>query len=159
MEKAAKSLLILCIGFGLTGTLRAQTPAAQSAPLAAASVASLRSEVRALLEAQRLAWNRGDLDGFMSAYWHSDSLRFVTRSGLLLGYDSLAARYRRTYQADGRMGSLGFDLLRIDALDATTALVIGRWSVSGVPQPGQGHFTLLVRRIGGQWRIVLDHTS
>lgn len=132
------------------GNVRAQDPLTQG---------RIRTEVRAVLSEQLDAWNRGDLDGFMRHYWRSDSLRFVTKSGLLLGFDSLSARYARSYQAGGQMGTLGFDLLRIDVLDRKTVLVIGRWHVSSVAKPSQGHFTLLFTKTDERWVIALDHTS
>ena len=147
--------VLLSLGLLATSSPAEALPGAKRVPASAA----LSAEARTLLETQAAAWNRGDLEAFMQAYERTDSLRFVTRAGLLLGYDSLYARYRRTYQADGQMGTLHFDLLRVDVLDARTALVIGRWRVADVPRPGQGHFTLLLRRRSGRWQIALDHTS
>lgn len=38
--------------------------------------AAERAAVRAVLDAQAAAWNRGDLDGFMAGYWKSPALTF-----------------------------------------------------------------------------------
>jgi hypothetical protein len=35
-------------------------------------------EVRALLDTQAAAWNRGDIEGFMQGYWNSPELRFAS---------------------------------------------------------------------------------
>jgi hypothetical protein len=35
--------------------------------------------ISALMQAQENSWNEGDLDGFMSSYWKSDSLHRLTR--------------------------------------------------------------------------------
>ena len=37
---------------------------------------------------QQKAWNRGDLDGFMQGYWHSDSMQFITAKGTRKGWDT-----------------------------------------------------------------------
>jgi hypothetical protein len=38
-----------------------------------------------MLRKQSEAWNEGDLETFMQDYWQSDSLRFIGRSGVVLG--------------------------------------------------------------------------
>ena len=35
-------------------------------------------DVRAVLDAQVKAWNKGDLEGFMAGYWKSDDLSFFS---------------------------------------------------------------------------------
>ena len=32
--------------------------------------------IRLVMEAQEIAWNKHDLDGFMQGYWKSDQLKF-----------------------------------------------------------------------------------
>ena len=105
--------------------------------------------VEAVLDAQRAAWNRGDLDAFMDGYWRSDSLTFYSGGDV------------RRYRSEGRaMGTLRFDLHSIDALGEDAALVRGAWHLTlGTSEP-HGLFSLLLRRIPGQgWKIVHDHTS
>ncbi len=153
MEAPAKGLLVaLLLGVALlvSAPLRAQPDG---------SSAAIRAELASLLRAQRDAWNRGDLDSFMQPYWRSDSLRFVGKSGVTYGYDSLVARYRRTYGQGAEMGQLEFTLLHTDVLSPDAALMVGRWQLQHRGKALGGHFTLLWRRLDRRWRIVLDHTS
>jgi uncharacterized protein (TIGR02246 family) len=120
-----------------------------------------RAAVRALLDAQVEAWNRGDLEGFMAGYWRSPELVFCSGATLTKGWDATLERYRKRYQAEGReMGRLGFDTIEVLPLGPDGAAARGafRLHMSDGKEP-HGLFTLVLRRIDGAWRIVHDHTS
>jgi ketosteroid isomerase-like protein len=122
---------------------------------------SVDAEVRAVLDAQVAAWNRGDLEGFMAGYWRSPELVFLSGGTVTKGWDETLARYRRRYRSDGReMGRLRFDGLEIVALGSDATLARGSWRLQmrNGEEP-HGLFTLVLRRIDGAWRIVHDHTS
>ncbi|PYQ14608.1 MAG: DUF4440 domain-containing protein [Acidobacteria bacterium] len=117
--------------------------------------------VRAVLDRQVEAWNRGDLEGFMAGYWSSPDLVFQSGATVTRGWQATLDRYRQRYQAEGReMGRLRFEDLDVQVLCADAALVRGRWhlTMKDGSQPN-GLFTLLLRRLGSEWRIVHDHTS
>jgi len=117
--------------------------------------------IRAVLDKQVEAWNRGDLEGFMAGYWNSPDLVFQSGATRTRGWQATLERYRQRYQADGKeMGRLRFDELDVQLLSADAAFIRGRWhlTMKDGSEPG-GLFTLLARRIGGEWKIVHDHTS
>src|SRR5437868_3067751 len=65
--------------------------------------------IRAVLEKQVAAWNRGDLEGYMDGYWRSPDLEFYGGDKVTLGWDATLARYRARYQGEGKeMGTLAF---------------------------------------------------
>jgi len=117
--------------------------------------------VRAVLDAQVEAWNRGDLDGFMAGYWKDDRLTFYSGDAVTRGWQATFDRYRKRYQADGKeMGRLDFREVQVEPIGGAGALARGRWHLTmrdGTTP--NGLFTLLFRRLDGQWRIVHDHTS
>ena len=118
-------------------------------------------QVRAVLDRQVQAWNRGDLEGFMTGYWRSPELVFQSGSTVTRGWQATLDRYRQRYQAEGKeMGRLAFAELDVLVLAPDAAVVRGRWRLvmKDGSQPN-GLFTLLVRRLGGEWKIVHDHTS
>jgi ketosteroid isomerase-like protein len=117
--------------------------------------------IRAVLDAQVTAWNRGDLDGFMAGYWKSDKLTFFSGETIAHGWQATMDRYRKRYQSEGReMGKLEFHDLSVEMLSGDSAVVRGRWHLTMKDgKTPNGLFTLLVRRIDGDWRIVHDHTS
>ena len=117
--------------------------------------------VRAVLDAQVAAWNRGDLDAYMNGYWRSPELTFYSTGTVTKGWDSTLERYRKRYQSEGNeMGKLAFTELHITVLGNDAALVRGGWQLTTTSgkNPG-GLFTLVVRKFPGGWRIVHDHTS
>ena len=139
---------------GAAGPARAQD--ATGAKTAADSAG-----VRAVLDKQVEAWNRGDLEGFMAGYWNSPDLVFQSGATVTRGWQATRERYRRRYQAEGKeMGRLRFQDLDVQLLGSDAAFIRGRWhlTMKDGSEPG-GLFTLLARRIGGDWKIVHDHTS
>src|SRR6202166_3217101 len=52
-----------------------------------------RNAIRAVLDAQEEAWNRGDIDAFLKGYWHSPNLTFSGSNGIFRGWDAVMARY------------------------------------------------------------------
>ena len=117
-------------------------------------------EVRAMIEAQQAAWNKGDLPGFLKPYWDDGRLTFYSGDKVSKGLAKVRERYEKNYKAEGKeMGKLAFSSLEVTPLSADSALVRGRWKVVKKKETAQGLFTLLVRKLPGGWRIVHDHTS
>jgi uncharacterized protein (TIGR02246 family) len=119
------------------------------------------SDPQAVLDAQVAAWNRGDLDGFMAGYWKDDRLTFYSGDSVTRGWQATLDRYRKRYQADGKeMGRLEFREVTIEPLGDSAAFARGRWHLTMKDgKTPNGLFTLILKRIDGQWRIVHDHTS
>jgi len=122
---------------------------------------SISAEVRNVLEVQTQAWNRHDLDGFMSGYWNSPELTFFSDDEVAHGWQAALERYRKRYQGEGHeMGKLDFADLMIEPLGTDSAFVRGRWhlTMSDGKTP-HGVFTLVFRKFPDGWKIVHDHTS
>jgi ketosteroid isomerase-like protein len=117
-------------------------------------------QIHTLLNKQVQSWNCGDLNGFMKGYWESDSLMFIGKKGVTYGYEQTLANYRKNYPDMDQMGELKFDLIKIDLLSSDAAFVIGKWSLKREKAGDvSGHFSLLFKKIKGQWMIVSDHSS
>ena len=115
--------------------------------------------VRAVLDAQILAWNRGDIEGFMDGYARSDEIVFVSGDTVTLGWQTVLDRYKKNYDSREKMGRLAFTELETKLLNSDTAVVIGRWQLTRERDAPQGRFTLIFRRAAPGWRIIHDHTS
>jgi beta-aspartyl-peptidase (threonine type) len=117
-------------------------------------------DIRAVLSSQQDAWNRGDLDGFMSGYRMSDDITFYSDDQVRSGWVALRDRYDQRYRKEGRtMGKLSFDDLKLDVLATDGAMVRGKWQLDLDGKTPHGLFTLLVRKYPDGWKIVHDHTS
>ncbi|WP_025762590.1 YybH family protein [Dyadobacter tibetensis] len=133
--------------------------------LSSISICSAQQEVDqrqiiGILDRQVIDWNAGKIDAFMQAYWPSDSLMFVGRSGITYGYQATYENYLRRYPDRETMGTLAFTYQEINFPAPDLAFIVGKFHLAR-PQKGDasGYFTLLWRKIKGQWLIVCDHTS
>lgn len=120
--------------------------------------------IRRVLAESVAAWNHGDIAGFLESYRNSPGTIFVTRQGIIHGWQRIRARYRKTYATPdhGRMGVLTFSHLEIHPLGRNYALAIGQWHLARSPANGGnvgGYFTLTFEKTSAGWRIIVDHTS
>jgi len=115
--------------------------------------------IRQTLHDQIEAWNRGNIDDFMKAYWESDSLTFISRDGITRGYNATLNRYKRNYSDTAKMGKLSYTLLSIKRLSPEYYFIIGKWNLKRSVGDIGGLYTLLFRKIKSKWVIITDHTS
>ncbi|MEO6069603.1 MAG: DUF4440 domain-containing protein [Chitinophagaceae bacterium] len=127
--------------------------------LASSAQKSEEATIRQLLSIQTKCWNRGDLKGFMQTYWHSDSLTFVGKSGVTRGWENTLNNYKKGYPDTTAMGQLAFDIIEVKRLSPDYYFVVGKWMLKRQIGDLSGHYTLLLRRIKGQWKIITDHSS
>jgi|SRR5207302_3748227 len=117
------------------------------------------SEIQNVLRAQQDAWNRGDVDAFMSGYWRSDQTVFASGDEVTRGWQKVLDRYKKKYSDRSKMGTLAFSDLEITPLSDDSAVVLGAWKLDRTNDQPHGRFTLIFRRFPEGWRIVHDHTS
>lgn len=115
--------------------------------------------VRAVLDAQRGAWNRGDVTGYMDGYARSADTVFVSGDNVTRGWQTVLDRYKKKYDSREKMGTLTFSDLEITPMGNATAIVLGRWHLQRANDEPHGRFTLILRRTKQGWKIVHDHTS
>jgi uncharacterized protein (TIGR02246 family) len=115
--------------------------------------------IRAVLDAQAAAWNRGDIEGFMDGYARAGDIIFVSGDSLTRGWQATLDRYKKGYDTREKMGTLEFSDLEIKIMGKDVGVVHGRWQLTRAADKPHGRFTLIFRRTGKNWRIVHDHTS
>ncbi|MEC7583532.1 MAG: hypothetical protein VYE77_04380 [Planctomycetota bacterium] len=111
-----------------------------------------------MLQEQARQWNRGDLPGFVSAYWPGQRLTFLGSGGLTRGQQDLLARYQKNYPTAKERGQLTFTVIDFQPLGPDHALLLGRYELDR-DQPDAGFFSLVLARDGQTVRILHDHTS
>ena len=115
--------------------------------------------IKAKLIASVECWNIGDLECFMQTYWKSDSLKFIGSSGITYGWTNTLERYKVGYPTAKERGTLAFSDLSVKTLGENYCFMIGKWHLSREMEDAQGHFTLLWKKIEGEWVIITDHSS
>jgi len=116
-------------------------------------------EILNLLAAQTSEWNRGSIDGYMKGYWESDSLLFIGSHGPRYGYRQTLEKYKEAYPDADHMGILSSTVTSMKQLSPDYYFVVGSWSLKRKAGDVAGTYTLLFRKINGQWVIVVDHSS
>lgn len=117
------------------------------------------AEIQSVLTAQQDAWNRGDIDTFMSGYARSASTVFVSEDEVTRGWETVRDRYRAKYSDHAKMGTLSFSGIEVNMLSPDAAVVLGRWKLKRANDEPHGRFTLIFKRLPEGWRIIHDQTS
>lgn len=154
------AITLLLLPLICTASGRKATKVSSHAITKANSPSQQETQIRAVLEYQRKAWNEGDLEKFMSGYWHSPKLTFFGNSRQN-GWEETLEHYRKTYKTEGsEMGKLVFSEIEIQTFSKDSAFVRGQWelTMSGGKKP-HGLFTLIFRRFNEGWKIIHDHSS
>jgi uncharacterized protein (TIGR02246 family) len=115
--------------------------------------------IRGVLDAQRDAWNKGDIEGYMDGYERSDNTVFVSGDNVTRGWETVLERYKKAYDTREKMGALIFSDLEMTLLSKDTAVVLGRWLLKRSKDEPHGRFTLIFKKTKQGWRIIHDHTS
>ena len=115
--------------------------------------------IRKILAHQITEWNKGNIDGFMKGYWENDSLLFLGKSGPKYGYANTLSNYKKNYPDTTVMGKLSFEVLKVHPLSTDTYFVVGKFMLQRTIGNLSGYYTLLFKRIKGEWVIVADHSS
>ena len=114
--------------------------------------------IKKVLDEQQECWNSGDIPCFMEGYWKSDSLKFIGKSGIKYGWQNTLDNYIKSYPDKATMGVLTFGLLNIEPV-GPDYLVTGTWHLQRKEDAPNGLFTLIWRKIDGEWKIIYDHSS
>lgn len=115
--------------------------------------------VRAVIEEQAAAWNRGDVAGYMEGYAKEETTTFISGDTVTRGWQTVHDRYKARYDTREKMGTLNFSELEFKPLSEFYMMTTGRWQLTRAADTPRGRFTLIFRRTVKGWRIVHDHTS
>ena len=143
----------------LSGAVFLVLAACASTGVSPAAQDSEEAAILSLLEAQDVAWNAGDIEGFMAGYWRSPDLRFASGGNITRGWDETLARYKARYGASSEMGTLTTSDHQIEILSADAAIAHGKWHLDWKGQQPWGLYTLVLRKVDGAWVIVSDTTT
>ena len=130
-----------------------------SSHLSGAAEAQEAAAITAVLQAQDEAWNRGDIPAFMASYWKSPNLRFASGDNVARGWDATLERYEKRYDTPEKMGQLITSDYEIELLSPDAAIAHGRWMLEVDGDNPSGLYTLVMRKIAGEWVIVSDTTT
>jgi ketosteroid isomerase-like protein len=108
---------------------------------------------------QQKSWNLADIDGYMSYYWGSDSLLFVTGDKVRKGWQNIRDNYEKKYPDSTAMGTLEYSKLFFYKIDKKKVFCTGSWAITRADGKLEGTFTLIWSKIKNRWVIIMDHTE
>lgn len=116
-------------------------------------------EILNVLYSQQTAWNKGDLEKFMSGYWKNDALLFIGSNGPTYGWQKTLENYRKTYPNKEKMGTLEFSEIMVKPLGNDYAFVFGKWKLIREKDTPNGVYTLIFQKFKDGWKIISDHSN
>lgn len=120
------------------------------------SATDAEAGIRLVMEAQEIAWNEHNLEGFMQGYWKSDSLKFYGSNGLTKGWENTLANYKKGYPTKAESGTLNFVINDISKIEGDNYWVMGEYHLKRDVGDADGVFIIIFKKINGEWKIVAD---
>ena len=115
--------------------------------------------IRAVLEKQVAAWNRGDFRGYMAGCKNPDVV-FVSGGKFQEGWQGTLDHYIRDYGGSAeRRGRLHFYNMKVDILAPDAAMLIGHYRLERGTRVTKGVNTRLFRKVHGKWLITMNDVS
>lgn len=118
-----------------------------------------KQEITAMMLQQAKDWSNGNIEAFMEGYIKSDDLKFVGSRGITYGWQNTLDNYKKGYPTNEHTGTLTFNLLDFDQLAEDTFLVIGEFHLKRNVGDAEGMFSIILKKIEGEWKIIADHSS
>ncbi len=112
--------------------------------------------IRSVMAEQQVAWNNGDIPGYMEGY--SDSICFISTSERACGKAEVTGRYERKYADREAMGRLDFSGLEVLTAGKDHAWCSGAWRLRRSADTLSGGFSLLWERTSKGWKILRDQS-
>lgn len=151
------------LSFALAVGVFAVAPAAAIAqannPLFTATRQQL--DVVKIVLAQRDAWNKGDLDGYLSHYKNAQDTQAVLAT-LVRGVDNIRAAYRANFPNKESMGTIEDSEVEVRALGDNFALATGKYHLTRSRKGGgdvEGTFTELFEKSAAGWQIIFSQST
>ena len=121
-------------------------------------------DVADVLMASAVAWNRGDLEGFLEPYEVTERVSFAGRDRFISGFETIREIYDRNYWRGNAApaDSLSFEVFEVRPLDDASALLLGAFRLSNRATgeaSSQGIFTLVWVHTEDGWKMNNDHTT
>ena len=118
-----------------------------------------KEEITDMMLQQANDWSNGNIEAFMEGYIKSDSLKFIGSKGLTYGWKNTLENYKKGYPTKEHTGTLTFNLLEFDQLADDVFLVIGEYHLKRTVGDANGMFSIILKRINNEWKIIADHSS
>ncbi len=156
-----RRLVPIALAGAFSAVLLAAAPAVSqsSDPLFTATRQQL--DVVKIVLAQQNAWNKGDLDGYLSHYKDAPDTQAVL-ANLVRGVDNIRAAYRQNFPNKESMGDIEDTDIDVKALGDKYALATGKYHLNRPKKSGgpiDGTFMELFEKTPTGWQIIFSQST
>jgi uncharacterized protein (TIGR02246 family) len=156
-----RRLVLIALAAGLSAVFFVTAPAVSQKedPLFTATRQQL--DVVKIVLAQQAAWNKGDLDGYLSHYKDSPDSQAVL-ANLVRGVENIRAAYKQNFPSKDSMGTIEDTDIDVKALGDNYALATGRYHLNRPKKSGgpvEGTFMELFEKTQAGWQIIFSQSS
>ena len=118
-------------------------------------------DVTKVVLAQENAWNKGDLDAYLSFYKQSDDVEAIL-NGPVHGFPAIRNAFRTSFPNRSAMGLLEQSNVEVRELGADFALALGHYKLNRARKDGgeaEGNFTEVFEKTEQGWRLVFSENT
>ena len=118
-------------------------------------------DVTKIVIAQENAWNKGDLDGYLSHFKDAKNTEAVL-NGPVMGLENIRTAYQHSFPNRDSMGQLEQSEVEVRELGADFALATGKYRLSRSKKAGgdaQGTFTEIFEKTAEGWKLVFSQNT
>ena len=118
-------------------------------------------DVTKIVLAQESAWNKGDLDAYLSHFKDAGNTEAIL-NGPVRGIDAIRSAYHASFPNRDAMGTLEQSDVDVRELGPDYALATGRYRLSRSKRNGgdaEGTFTEIFERTASGWQLVFSETA
>ena len=139
----------------------ATVPAVSQNPDPLFTASRQQLDVVKIILAQQAAWNRGDLDAYLSHYKDAPDTQAVL-ANLVRGIDNIRAAYRQNFPNKDSMGAIEDSDIEVRALGDSYALATGKYHLNRPKKSGgpiEGTFMEVFEKTQAGWQIVFSQST
>ena len=136
-------------------------PARAQAPDQLYTASREQLDVTKVLIAQQAAWNRGDLDGFLSHY-KDDPTTEAVLAGSVRGLPNIRSAFHANYPNRDSMGHIENTEIQVRELGENFALATGKYHLSRTKKAGgdaEGTFLSIMEKTPAGWRVIITENT
>ncbi len=136
-------------------------PALAQAPGQLFTATKEQLDVAKVVLAQEDAWNRGDLNAYLTYYKDAPDTQAIL-GGPVRGLAAIRAAFRVNFPNSMSMGTLEQTAVQVRELGDNFALAIGKYTLTRPRKDGgeaTGSFTEVLERTPGGWKIIFSENT
>ena len=118
-------------------------------------------DVTKVVLAQENAWNKGDLDAYLSAFKDADDTEAIL-NGPVRGLASIRAAYHTSFPNKDAMGLLEQSSVEVKELGPDFALALGHYRLQRSRKNGgdaEGNFTEIFQKTEQGWKLIFTENT